>query len=141
MAVELLDFTIEFDETDSQRRRGYRVHFPGLTVWIPDRKTCYSVIDLSTFGVCFRDEEKKFSLGQQMLLDINVQGKIWVAGLKAKIVGIRDEALVACNFEELSEPQEIKMDKLSLEIQKRWIEHRKRQKQQQGEDEQNSNHS
>ncbi|GAB6057314.1 PilZ domain-containing protein [Desulfonatronum parangueonense] len=141
MAVELLDFSIDFDETDSQRRRGYRVHFPGLTVWIPEQESYYSVIDLSTFGVCFRDEEKKFSLGQQMLMDINVQGKAWVAGLKAKVVGIRNEALVACNFEELSGLQEIRMDKLSLEIQKRWIEHRKRQKQQQGEDEENSSHS
>ena len=141
MAVDLLDFSILFEEKGEQRRRGVRVRFPGLAVWIPERKAFYPVDDLSTFGICFRDEEKTFSLGQEVLLDILIQGKTWISGLKAKVVGVRKEVLVACNFEELSAPQEIRMDKLSLEIQKRWIDHRKRQKQQQGEDEESSNHT
>lgn len=138
LAVELLNFSFDFTKTEGQRRRSYRVRFPGLTVWIPKRNAYYPVLDLSTFGVSFRDDDKCFSLGQVLLLDINIQGRVWVAGLKAKVVRIREEVQVACNFEELSTSQEIRMDKLSIEIQKRWIEHRKRQKQQ-GEDEKDSN--
>lgn len=138
MTVERLDFSIDLAESAGQRRRGYRVRYPGLTVWIPKKKSYYPVIDLSTFGVSFQDDSRSFSEDQDILLDINVQGKVWVAGLKAKVIRIREKVLIACNFEELTAHQEIRMDKLTLEIQKRWIEHRKRQ-QQQGEDETGSN--
>jgi hypothetical protein len=138
LAVELLDFSFDLAETEGQRRRSYRVRFPGLTVWVPERNAYYPVIDLSTFGVSFRDVDKRYSMGQVLVVDINIQGKVWVSGLKAKVVRIKEDVQVACNFEELSTSQEIRMDKLSIEIQKRWIEHRKRQKQQ-GEDEKDSN--
>lgn len=139
MGIELLDFSVEYpnDGHRDHQRRAVRVHLPGLTVWVLEREAFYSVVDLSTFGLAFKDESKSFQSGQTFTVDVHVQGKVWVAGLDAKIVKIRDGILVACTFPNMSKLQEQRMDKLSLEIQKRWIKIRKLQKQQ-GEDEANA---
>jgi hypothetical protein len=128
--VEFLNFSFDYPEDNAQQRRSYRVHYPGLTVRVPTFDTAYPVLDLSTFGVAFRDESQSFRQGQEIELDLYVQGKIWIAGLMATVVRVRESVLVACNFEALTKQQEVRMDKLTLEIQKRWIAYRKRQQQQ-----------
>jgi hypothetical protein len=139
LGIELLDFSVDYPGEDYQeyKRRAVRVHLPGLSVWIPKRDASYPVVDLSTFGLAFKDESKSHRVEEGILLDVHVQGKVWIAGLEAKIVAIRDDILVACTFPNMSRLQEQRMDKLSLEIQKRWIRNRKLQKQQ-GEDESNA---
>ncbi|WP_146164873.1 hypothetical protein [Desulfonatronum sp. SC1] len=106
-------------------------------IWVPERETFYPVVDLSTFSLAFKDEAKSFQIGQTVTVDVHVHGKAWVEGLEARIVKIRDEVLVACTFQNMTRHLEQRMDKLSLEIQKRWIKIRKLQ-QQQGEDEANT---
>ncbi len=139
MGIELLDFSVEYPDDDHRghQRRAVRVHLPGLTVWVLEREVFYPVVDLSTFGLAFKDDSKSFQSGQTVTVDVHVQGKVWVAGLGTKIVTVRDDVLVACTFSNMNRLQEQRMDKLSLEIQKRWIKIRKLQKQQ-GEDEANS---
>ncbi len=139
MGIEPLDFSVEYSAEGhlDHHRRAVRVHLPGLTVWVLERKAFYPVVDLSTFGLAFKDESKSFQSGQTFTVDVHVQGKVWVAGLEANIVTIRGGILVACTFPNMSKLQEQRMDKLSLEIQKRWIKIRKLQKQQ-GEDEANA---
>lgn len=139
LGIELLDFSVDYQD-DGQRghqRRAVRVHLPGLTAWVPEREAFYPVFDLSTFGLAFKDNAKSFQTGQTLTLDVHVQGKVWVVGLDTKVVMVRDDVLVACTFPNMTRLQEQRMDKLSLEIQKRWIKIRKLQKQQ-GEDEANS---
>lgn len=139
MGIELLDFSVDYpgDDYQDHKRRAVRVHLPGLKVWVLERNASYSVVDLSTFGLAFKDASKSHRVGEDISLDVHVQGKVWIAGLEAKIVAIRDDILVACTFPSMSKLQEQRMDKLSLEIQKRWIKNRKLQKQQ-GEDEANA---
>jgi len=128
--VEFLNFSFDYPEDNAQQRRSYRVHYPGLTVRVPTFDTAYPVLDLSTFGVAFRDESQSFRQGQEIELDLYVQGKIWIAVAPTTVVRVRESVLVACNFEALTKQQEVRMDKLTLEIQKRWIAYRKRQQQQ-----------
>lgn len=132
MAIELFDFRIDYPEDAHRKhqRRAVRVHLPGLSVWVLEREVEYPVVDMSTFGLAFRDEAKAYQIGQEMHLDVHVQGKVWIAGLEARVVAIRDTVLVACTFPNMSRFQELRMDKLVLEIQKRWIKTRKLQQKQ-----------
>ncbi|TVQ98000.1 MAG: PilZ domain-containing protein [Desulfovibrionales bacterium] len=140
MAIELIDFHIDYpdDATRKHQRRGVRVHLPGLTAWVLERDAVFSITDLSTFGLAFNDATTSFQVGQEMHVDVHVHGKVWIAGLEAKVVAVRDGALVACAFPNMTRFQELRMDKLILEIQKRWIKIRKQQTQQDG-DEANAN--
>lgn len=139
MGIDLLDLGVEHPEDDERRhhRRAFRVSLPGLKVRVLGRVALYPVVDLSTFGLAFTDDSSSFQVGQLVQVDVHVQEKVWIASLEAKVVAVRDDVLVACTFVNMTRFQEQRMDKLSLEIQKRWIQIRKLQKQQ-GEDEANS---
>jgi hypothetical protein len=131
LAAEILDLTFDYPNETDMKRQAYRVHYPGLAIRVHGRKAPYPVIDLSPLGLAFTDKEQSFTLGQTMRLDLCIQDKVCVQGIQARIVRIRDMLRVACVFEELSRLQERLLDKLTLEIQKRLIEQRKR-KQQEG---------
>lgn len=121
MEADQFDFSVEHqrDERRGQRRRAVRVRLPGMAVWILERDTCFPLVDLNTLGLAFKDEAQSFQPGQAVQVDVHVQGKVWVAGLEAQILGIRDGFLVACTFPNMTKFQELRMDKLILEIQKR----------------------
>lgn len=121
------DFSFVLPEDAKSKRQAYRVSFPGLAIRILGRKLPYPVIDLSATGLAYRDEEQSFTLGQKIRLDLYVRDKVWVEGLAAKLVRIRDNGLTACVFEDLTTAQERLLDKLTLEIQKRLILKRKQQ--------------
>jgi hypothetical protein len=119
------DFSFVFPGDGKSKRGAYRVSFPGLAIRILGRNIPYAVIDLSATGLAYRDEEQSFTLGQKIRLDLCVRDKIWVEGLAAKLVRIRDNGMAACVFEDLTTDQERLLDKLTLEIQKRLIAYAK----------------
>lgn len=129
MAVDIQEYSFEFPGEGESKRQAFRVNFPGLNVKIHGRNAVYPVIDLSATGLAFKDLEQSLSLGQKFRMDLYVKDKVWVQGLLAKIVRIRESIMVACAFEDMTRSQEALMDKLTLEIQKRWIDHRKRKQQ------------
>lgn len=123
------DFSFVFPGDGESKRQAYRVHFPGLSIRVQGRNMPYPVIDLSATGLAYRDDEQAFTLGQKIRLDLYVKDKAWVEGVRAKLVRIRDNGVTACVFEDLTKPQERLLDKLTLEIQKRLIDQRKRKQQ------------
>jgi len=131
LAVENQDFSFVYPGEADIKRQAYRVHYPGLAIHIQGHEGSYAVLDLSPAGLAFRDERQSFTLGQNIRLDLFIRDRVCVQEIQAKIVRIRDAVKVACVFEDLTRQQERLLDKLTLEIQKRLIDQRKR-KQQEG---------
>ena len=52
-------------------------------------------------------------------------GDMSLGDLKAKVMRVLDRGIIGCNFLTMERRQEIKLDKLVLEVQKRLIELRK----------------
>lgn len=130
--VELLDFSIEYPGEKDLKRQAYRLHVPGLSIRIQGQEASCPVIDLSPLGLAFKHEGRAFSLGQTFTLDLYARDKLWVDGLNAKIVRVREKSQVACVFVGLTRVQERALDTLTLEIQKRLIDLRKKKQQQEG---------
>lgn len=129
MVADIQEYSFEFPGEGESKRQAFRVNYPGLNVKTHGHKGVYPVIDLSATGLAFKDLQQSFSLGQKVSMDLYVKDKIWVEGLTAKVVRIRDNYKIGCAFEDMTKSQEALMDKLTLEIQKRWIDQRKRKQQ------------
>ena len=57
--------------------------------------------------------------------DLLLNKRLFLGDLKGKVMRVLDKGIIGCNFEPMDRRQEIKLDKLVLEVQKRLIELRK----------------
>jgi len=112
-------FTIAGDE--KQQRRAFRTNVPGLEIWIPARNLRYRVGDLSALGLAFVDKSRSFREGETLELDMFLNKKLFLAGLKIRVMRVLDNGIIGCNFEGLDPRKEARLDKLVLEVQKRMI--------------------
>lgn len=126
MATDFADFSFDFPEAAATRRQAYRVVARGLNIMIQGRSTPLPVHDLSVAGLAFRDEAQSLTLGQAFQFDLLIKDKVWVDGVAAKVVRTWNRDMTACIFEGLTRSQETMLDKLTLEIQKRMIDHLKK---------------
>jgi hypothetical protein len=130
MSSEELSFSIAGDEQGAQRR-AFRARIPGLAIFIPERGATCEVMDVSAMGLAFKAPGgAPYAPGAQLEFDLLINKKVFIPKLRAKVMRILDNGLVGCNFEALERRQEVKLDKLVLEVQKRMIALRKKQQSQ-----------
>lgn len=122
-----LNFTMGGDE-DGTQRRAFRAKIPGLGVHVGATGTTHEVADVSAMGLAFFGKGLGgFKAEQSIEFDLLINKKVFISKLHAKVMRVLDNGLVGCNFENMDRRQEVKLDKLVLEVQKRMIALRKKQ--------------
>ena len=119
-----------FDYQISSRRKAYRVSIPGLYVRIRGLEHAFPVQDVSATGVAFENTSRQnleYQPGDEMELDLLIKDKTYLEELKALLVRHRD-FMLACEFHDLGLHQEAGLDKLVLEVQKKWIVAKKKKR-------------
>ncbi len=119
-------FAFTLAEDAQGQRHAFRANVHGITVRLNNGKSTYNAVDISVTGCAFQMPQKFLAEGNEFALQMEINGKVILAGLRAKVIRSTATGLVACNFFGISERQEVALDKLVLEIQKRIIEVSKR---------------
>lgn len=123
-----MGFDIEISTGDDSLRKAFRTRVPGLMVRFPSVKKVFEVKDLSASGYAVLDPDKGFKEGQTFDADLLINKKLFLSGVKSEIMRVLDNGIVGINFIELERQKQVKLDKLVLEVQKRLIELRKKQR-------------
>jgi len=122
-----MDFEIKVDEED-KLRQAYRTRVPGLDVRVITKSgpQDFPVSDISASGFAFADNPRGYNSGMTFSFDLLLNKKLFLGDLKGKVMRvITEKGIIGCNFDGMERRQEIKLDKLVLEVQKRLIELRK----------------
>jgi len=122
-----MEFEIQMDGDDKQRQ-AYRTRVPGLDVRVITQTgpQDFPVSDISATGFAFSANPRNYSSGMTFSFDLLLNKRLFLGDLKGKVMRVlTDKGIIGCNFEAMERRQEIKLDKLVLEVQKRLIELRK----------------
>ena len=122
-----MDFEIKVSEED-KLRQAYRTRVPGLDVRVITQSgpQDFAVQDISASGFAFADNPRAYSSGMTFSFDLLLNKRLFLGDLKGKVMRvITEKGIIGCNFDGMERRQEIKLDKLVLEVQKRLIELRK----------------
>ena len=115
---DTLDFHIG---VNSPLQRGrYRVATRGLSLYLDDVAQAFDIRDLSSSGCNLHAPAGLLAVGRIFDCDLHIGDAAYLTDLKVKVVRHVDNG-VACVFQSLSDTQEIMLDKLLLELQKRGI--------------------
>ena len=118
-SYDTLDFSIV---PNSPRRRGrYRVAVHGLSLYLDDAAQTFDIGDLSSSGCYLRSPAELLAVGRIFNSDLYIGTTGFLTGIKLKVIRHVAGSGAACAFQALSRQQEIILDKLLLEIQKRNI--------------------
>nr|WP_284710776.1 PilZ domain-containing protein [Desulfovibrio aminophilus] len=123
-----MDFDVRLPNDDDQLRKAFRTRVPGLLIRVADSGKEYQVKDLSASGFAILEEARVFKEGQAFEFDLLLARKLFLSQIKGRVMRVLDNGIVGCNFQDLDRRQEMKLDKLVLEVQKRLIELRKAKK-------------
>jgi len=115
---------------DDQLRKAFRTKVPGLAVRFPALKKQFEVKDLSATGFAVLDLDKRFKEGQTLDAELLINKKRFLGDIDAIVMRVLDNGIIGINFVELERQKQAKLDKLVLEVQKRLIELRKKQREQ-----------
>lgn len=121
-----LSLSMPDGEGSAQHRTKFRIMAEGLSVRLtwpeqPDNGLdSFEVNDISAGGLYMKAPEGIFTPGQSIILDVLVLGRCCVGGIKARVVRSSKNGC-AVAFEDLSRNQELRLDKIVLEMQKRVI--------------------
>ena len=116
---DALDFYIA---QSSQHPRGrYRVAAPGLSLYLEDVAQAFEIGDLSAGGCSLRASAAQLAVGRIFNGDLHIGDTSYLVDLKIKVIRHIANNSVACAFQALSRQQELALDKLLLEMQKRSI--------------------
>lgn len=125
-----MTFEINVPNDDDQLRKAFRTKVPGLKARFSALDKIYEVLDLSASGYAVMDKEKTFKEGQAVECDLLINNKLFLSGVGGEVMRVLDNGIIGINFTELERQKQVKLDKLVLEVQKRLIELRKKQRQQ-----------
>ncbi|MFP4657583.1 MAG: PilZ domain-containing protein [Desulfonatronovibrionaceae bacterium] len=128
----LHDFSIDYEFDNA--RRAYRVKIPGLFAELEGISGRFPVLDISSTGIALFIEgmEKGLERGQSVVVALYLKERLLMQGLEALIVRFMDNGM-ALEFTGLTLRQEIRLDKIVLESQKKRIELKKKMSQQEDE--------
>lgn len=121
----MADFSLNMPNEDDRLRQAFRTRIPGAEVRIIGTSREYQVMDVSATGFAVSNEDKSFKEGQEFVVDFMLNKKPFIAGAGIKVMRVLDNGIVGCNFLGLDRRQQIRLDKLVLEVQKRLIAMRK----------------
>ena len=116
---DVLDFYIE--QHSKHQRGSYRVAVRGLTLYLNDMAQAFDIRDLSSNGCSLRAQAALLAVGRIVNGDLHIGSTGYLMDLTIKVIRHIAHDSVACIFQALSRRQEIMLDKLLLEIQKRSI--------------------
>ncbi len=122
------EFEFSLDLNREMRREAFRSYIPGLKIRFASLDKSFEINNLSAKGAAFVAGQESFPINSTFFVDLGLMDKPFVNGLKARIVRFAEGGLVACAFEDMDRSQEIRLDKLLLEVQKRLIEIKKARK-------------
>ncbi len=125
-----MSFDIDLPNGDDQLRKAFRTKVPGLSARFPGLKKIYEVKDLSATGFAVLDKEGTFKEGQAFEIELLIKKRLFLDGAKTEVMRVLDNGIIGINFIDLERPKQAKLDKLVLEVQKRLIELRKKQREQ-----------
>ncbi len=115
------DFFLE-DDMQGQRN-AYRAMVQGIEARINNGKNVYEVVDISVTGCAVQlPQSINLAEGASFNVQLEVRGRTILTALRAKVIRVTPSGIVACNFVGMNARQEYALDKLVLEIQKRYIE-------------------
>ena len=127
-----LSLSMPDSESSAQHRTRFRIMSEGVSVRLtwperPDKGLdSFEVNDISAGGLYMKAPEGMFAPGQSIILDVLVLGRCCVGAIKAHVVRSSKNGC-AVAFEELSRNQELRLDKIVLEMQKRVIAQTKKE--------------
>jgi c-di-GMP-binding flagellar brake protein YcgR len=81
--------------------------------------------DLSATGLSLNAAKGELQEGESIEMDLFLNNKLFLSGIKARVMRILDDGTAGCNFETMEQRKEERLDKLVLEVQKRLIAMRK----------------
>lgn len=125
-----MDFNIQLPDDEERLRKAFRTKVPGLTARFSELGVAFDVADLSATGFAVIDKGGRFTEKSGYDLELLIKNKLFISGIKAMCIRVRDNGLVGLNFVELERQKQIKLDKLVLEVQKRLIALRKKKREQ-----------
>ena len=106
----------------SPRQRGrYRVATSGLSMHLDDVEQAFEIGDLSSSGCKLCAPAELLAVGRICDGDLHIGDASYLTDLKLKVIRHITNSNIACVFQSLSRQQEIILDRLLLEIQKRGI--------------------
>lgn len=120
-----MDFSVNMPDEDEQLRKAFRTRVPGFDARIVGTGRVFPVKDVSASGVALMDESKSLREGKALELEFFLNRKLFLGGAKCRVMRVLDNGIVGVNFVDLDRHQQIRLDKLVLEVQKRLIELRK----------------
>lgn len=120
---EALGFRVESGRPDGkpERRRSFRVRYPGLVCRIAELQKVFRVRDVSATGLGIEVKGKRIKAGARLHLVLGAEGKALIKGLVLRVVR-HDEGLLGGEFEELDRAQEDRLNQLVLDAQKHQAE-------------------
>lgn len=120
------EFSFTYSNEDNDRNT-YRVTVTNLKFKENDTGEVFQVLNLSAGGFCIKqwDREPQLAPGDRLTGDLLLNGKVYVGSLIVRVVRISND-LLGCEFVELDYRDEIRLDKLVLEIQKKLISRKKK---------------
>lgn len=127
-----MDFEITIPEGEETLRKAFRTKVPGLSARFPALDKTMDVMDLSATGFAVMDSEKVFKENQTLEIELLIKDKLFLRSMNACVMRVLDNGIVGMNFADLDRQQQIKLDKLVLEVQKRLIALRKKKREQGG---------
>lgn len=118
------DLSFSLSETSPLQRSAFRAMVRGLFARLDDG-SIFDVHDISASGCSLAMPLHAYRMGYRFTLDLMAGRSVLVSGLECEVVRLIPNSLAACAFLQVTRHQEIKLDKLVLEIQKRKIAQRK----------------
>lgn len=126
-----MDFEVDIPSgSEPQLRKAFRTRVPGLTVLFSGQERGFEVKDLSATGLAVLESNTGIEEGQHLTCDLLINNKLFLGGLNVDVRRVLDNGIIGVNFVDLTRKQQAKLDKLVLEVQKRLIELRKLQREQ-----------
>ena len=122
------DIEISTGGGDDTLRKAFRTKVPGLNVRFPALKKVYEVKDLSATGFAILEPEKVFKEGQTLDAELLIKTKLFLKDVPCIVMRVLDNGIIGINFVDLERQKQAKLDKLVLEVQKRLIALRKKQR-------------
>ena len=116
---DALDFYIA--QNSPHQRGSYRVATQGLSLYLDDVAQTFDILDLSSGGCSLHAPAALLAVGRLFNGDLYIGNTSYLVYLELKVTRHIANSSVACAFQTLTRQQEVMLDKLLLEIQKRNI--------------------
>lgn len=122
------DFSFSLPGADERPRRAFRAAIPGVEAYVAKLKRSFPIKDLSAVGMGIQvGNESALKTGETFTFDLMLNKRVYLSEISAKVMRSGEGGILGCAFDTMEKHKEVKLDKLVLEVQKRFITLRKAQ--------------